>query len=673
MRTKARAAQLLIVVAVASVLLGVRDQGKARSDLRARVTSSGLGSARVLGLKYQQWEEQYLKQGGDGNVLIGLGWFKGLSTEFTEARGTAVIDLLDGRVNVRVNGLADRSRWDVWVVETASGYGHSMIPDKPSKMIRVGGMTCRGSLASLSSKLGVEEMSQLEPDLLVVTHEGADPTQDRVLMGTTTLFHHLFWSKRKPRVADLRPEHEGMSAEGLNLVSRLLGLSGSTVWAQGPIPNPAGDLEALITKGRDLFLHETFNGNGRTCASCHRENNNMTINPKFIATLPPNDPLFVAEFNPDLAVNFENPRLMRGFGLIQVNKDGFDDLANRFVMRGVPHTLALISSSLTPTILDGTTVPPLNRLGWAGDGAPGGGTLREFAIGAIIQHFPRTLKRSPGVDFRLPSRDELDAIEAFLRSLGRSENPDLAKMKMKASLTETGRNLFTDRNTGKCFFCHSNAGAGIDSGPLQGVNANFNTGVENFNNPATAAGERIPRDGGFGHTPNHDGSFGDGTFNTPPLVEAPETTPLFHNNSANTIEEAVDFHNSSAFNTSPIPRGLKIHLDPDQVKAIGAFLRVLNALENIRSSMDLETRAGEATDRSQVSELLSLANNQLQFGIDILGEAALHPDAVAAMQTALSINNSAADTDDASVRLQLIQSAIREGKAARKMMVRVQP
>jgi len=398
----------------------------------------------------------------------------------------------------------------------------------------------------------------------------------------------------------------------------------------------------------------------------------MTIDPRFIATLPPDDPLFVAEFNPDLAVNFENPRLMRGFGLIQVNKDGFDDLANRFVMRGVPHTLSLISSSLTPTILDGTSVPPLNRLGWGGDGAPGGGTLREFAIGAVIQHFPKTLKRSPGIDFRLPSKDELDAIEAFLRSLGRSEDPVLANMKMRANLAETGRKLFTDDNTGKCFFCHSNAGAGIDSGPLQGVNANFNTGVENFNNPAAATGERIPRDGGFGHSPNPDGSFGNGTFNTPPLVEAPETAPLFHNNSANTIEEAVDFHNSTAFNRSPIPRGLRVHLAPDQVKAIGAFLRVLNALENIRSSTDLETRAGEATDRSQVSELLGLANSQLQFGIDILSEAGLQPDVVLAMQTAISLNRSAIGTDDSSARLRLIQSSMRQSKAAKRMMVRIQ-
>lgn len=36
----------------------------------------------------------------------------------------------------------------------------------------------------------------------------------------------------------------------------------------------------------------------------------------------------MAEFNPDLKKNFESPKLMRQFGLIRENLDGFDDLEN---------------------------------------------------------------------------------------------------------------------------------------------------------------------------------------------------------------------------------------------------------------------------------------------------------------------------------------------------------
>ena len=33
----------------------------------------------------------------------------------------------------------------------------------------------------------------------------------------------------------------------------------------------------LIERGRRLFMNETFNGNGRTCATCHPPTNNFTI------------------------------------------------------------------------------------------------------------------------------------------------------------------------------------------------------------------------------------------------------------------------------------------------------------------------------------------------------------------------------------------------------------
>lgn len=95
-------------------------------------------------------------------------------------------------------------------------------------------------------------------------------------------------------------------------------------------------LDKLISKGAELFFEKTFKGNGRTCGTCHPASNNLTIDPDFIAMLPANDPLFVAEFNPALA-QLERPQLMRSFGLILENLDGFADPVNRFVMRCAAH------------------------------------------------------------------------------------------------------------------------------------------------------------------------------------------------------------------------------------------------------------------------------------------------------------------------------------------------
>ena len=375
-----------------------------------------------------------------------------------------------------------------------------------------------------------------------------------------------------------RPTHPGTHSLHRFLFLVLVGLMCSPACKPPPIPNPD---DALIALGRDLFFEETFDGNGRTCGSCHPASNNFAIDLAFIATLPDEDPLFVAESNPDLAENFENPTLMREVGLILENQDGFGDLPNDFNMRGVPHTLGMLVS------VDSRDGP---RTGWSGDGAPGDGSIRSFATGAVIQHFTKTLGRVPGVDFRLPTDEELDAMEAFQFSLGRQEELDLP-LPLKGRVAARGQEIFSDITLGKCSACHLNAGANGDPnifGAGAG-NLNFNTGVEDLpDQPADLTGELVPPDDGFG-TP------GNGEFNTPSLVEAADTGPFFHNNSVETIEGAVTFYNGAAFNDSPAGQllagatGSGINLDATQVVEVAAFLRVINTLENIRQSIEFLT------------------------------------------------------------------------------------
>ena len=85
-------------------------------------------------------------------------------------------------------------------------------------------------------------------------------------------------------------------------------------------PEPTPVPPTLIEIGERIFLNETFSGNGRTCGTCHRPTDNFGLTPSFIATLDADDALFVAEFNPDLESNFENPVLMREFALILENR-----------------------------------------------------------------------------------------------------------------------------------------------------------------------------------------------------------------------------------------------------------------------------------------------------------------------------------------------------------------
>lgn len=412
------------------------------------------------------------------------------------------------------------------------------------------------------------------------------------------------------------------------LTSSVLTLT-ALVLGQGPETAELSQ-EQLIAKGRDLFLNETFDGNGRTCGTCHPAENNFTLDAAFIATLADDDPLFVAETDPELAT-LERPELLRKFGLILENLDGFGDLDNKFVMRSVNHTFALRTSIVSPR-------GP--HLGWSGDGSPGDGSLRSFATGAVIQHLPRTLNRVVDVDFRLPSEDELDALEAFQFSLGRQSELELP-LSLAGVVPSRGQEIFLDDSLGKCNICHVNAGANASIGGQDLGNANFDTGVEDLpDQPGRLTGEIFPRDDGFG-------SPGNGEFNTPPLVEAADTPPFFHNNAVDTIEGAVAFYSGDAFNDSPSgqilastdPEGVGIRLDATQTVAVAAFLRVLNALENIRSS---SAQIEQTLDVGPSRASIELAAEEIDDAIDVLAGAGLHPFAVGDLESARHASTRAA-------------------------------
>lgn len=443
---------------------------------------------------------------------------------------------------------------------------------------------------------------------------------------------------------------------------RILALFCGLILIVGCSPPPTPDPEAeLIEKGRQIFFNETFEGNGRTCGSCHPAENNFSIDPTFITSLPDDDPLFVAEFNPALKENFENPRLMREFGLIIENLDGFDDLANKFTLRGVPHTLGL------RTTIDSAEGP---RTGWSGDGSPGDGSLRSFATGAVIQHFTKTLNRVPSVDFRLPTDEELDALEAFQFSLGRQQELTLP-LQLKGTVAKRGQELFLSPTEGKCFACHSNAGANGDPavfGPNAG-NLNFNTGVEDLpDQPQDLTGALVPPDDGLG-TP------GDGTFNTPSVIEAADTGPFFHNNSIETIEGSVAFYNGDAFNNSPAGQliqqatGSGINLDGTQVVEVAAFLRVINTLENIRQSIELlEPVAQKSHETVEESlRLLDQTVKETEDSVMVLSGGGLHPEAVKHLKEALRLTNKAKRSIFSKGRL--ARQAIEEQKKARNELV----
>jgi len=432
-----------------------------------------------------------------------------------------------------------------------------------------------------------------------------------------------------------------------------------------------GKLSVDTCVGADLFFRETFNGNGRSCGTCHRPDRNLTIDPAFIATLGSGDPLFVAEFDPNL-IQLEVPTMMRRFGLILENVDGFNpDPRTNFVLRSVPHSLSMSTSITNPT---GTPNPPAKRTGWGGDGAPGNGALRDFQTGAITQHYTKSLSRVAGTDFRLADSGELDRIDTYMRQTGRLNELNLNTVVLSDAAAEAGRQRFL---TVGCNACHGNAGANASFGG--GGNRNFNTGVETARNADLAA---FPHDGGFGTTPRPDGSFGDGTFNAPPLIEAADTGPFFHtavtisgasgHNTvfAQTIEEAVAFYDSPAFNNSPSGLVAPINLTAQEIDNIGRFLRALNAAFNAAQSIKrldaavaVITQFGD-TGRNTQFQLMRLAAVDLQDAVNELNAVGLNPAQSTSFAQAVSAIRNGLNAGTATDRLNFARQALQTTQAA---------
>jgi hypothetical protein len=368
-----------------------------------------------------------------------------------------------------------------------------------------------------------------------------------------------------------------------------------------------GLVAAQVCAGARIFFDETFGGNGRTCGTCHPARNNFTIDVPFIDTLPATDPLFVFEQDPVNLGGLETASLRAAGGILE-NVDDFQDPTHKFVIRSVPHLLSMNTSIAADPADPTTTTPPAERTGWGGDGAGGGGALRDFLNGAIKQHYPKTLARREGIDFRVATPQELDFVRAFQVALGRLNEPNLSQVNLADAQAQAGKLAYLDPLRGRCQVCHLNGGANFQDTNL---NRNFDTGTRTAPNGQFT----VPQfdgvflfDGGFGGqgvlhpnivaldfmpptTPNN--GFGNNTFNTPPVIEAADTLPGFHTNAfgggnpgiAN-IENIVTFYagvflGSKAAHDLDVRFGAPANFAGTTIDDIGRFLRALNVALNI--------------------------------------------------------------------------------------------
>lgn len=430
-----------------------------------------------------------------------------------------------------------------------------------------------------------------------------------------------------------------------------------------------------VKQGQNLFMNERFEGNGRTCGTCHIPPFfNMT--PAHVAAKKPWDPLFLAEKNrginhvtltapstpSDLRGTITDTKgntayVVKGSGDEYLVTNGLrltglvmDERGNRAVIDAVdagdlrgpnpvngstngledptgrrlrasndthfPQGRSLVLENIdgfdqlevfrkSPHLLNLKDTAPY---GFSGNFA----TLSEFTTGAVVQHFPLSLQRREGTDFRLPTAAELEALVKFQESitLRPSGNPRLNPDPAPALYNAT---TFTQLFGASEFFSLCN---GCHSGPLHAHhNGDFSktlplaTGVANatINNddalpsePPTAAAGQSTR-----------------AFDTPPLLGIRHTAPYFHDASAATLDDAINFYNSPAFKQAvallpPSQNGGPLLPDPNFQISEGAktaLISFLRTLTTLPVDFPRGLSFGTATVNSVTTDSVSIVNS----------------------------------------------------------------
>jgi hypothetical protein len=123
-----------------------------------------LASQGKLETLYMDWQAGQQRNGGNRNLLIALGWSRGLSlsSETTEARGLTRVDRLGGQVRVEIDGMDPAQGWDIWLVDNQEGPQRSSLPERAT--------SCTSGAAQGREREG-RAQRPLRPQPVTLAHE----------------------------------------------------------------------------------------------------------------------------------------------------------------------------------------------------------------------------------------------------------------------------------------------------------------------------------------------------------------------------------------------------------------------------------------------------------------------------------------------------------------------
>jgi cytochrome c peroxidase len=352
----------------------------------------------------------------------------------------------------------------------------------------------------------------------------------------------------------------GVLATGLFLLASHSG-NAAPVAARGKVFEPVRRVAS--PSGEDLFFHETFQGNGRTCSTCHDPRTEYTVSPELVRErfkLDPTHPLF-RPIDSDDGLGHGYTRLFQ-HAAFRVNVPLHENVS----IVGDPTRRSIPVFRGVPSISNLALTAPYLQEGRAE-------TLQDQALGAILDHLE-------------PSRSvlasELDAIAAFekqlfyplrLRSLLDVADPLPKEPGFTVPIATVSARKGKEVFDLICRTCHDGeTGHEPQSDDIRPFASVFVSERNLPGFPVFALAFRQP-DGtemiAYTPDPGRAAITGDlldlNAFDIPPLRGLKHTAPYFHDNSAATLQELIDLYDEH----------FQFHLTPDQKKNLVAYLELL--------------------------------------------------------------------------------------------------
>ena len=95
------------VLIITAIILGIFEGIGISTSKKVSVTTT-FGDVKNLQTSYDRWKAKVTQNGEYRNLVLPLGYSKGLSAYFTKAHGRATLDLVDASLSVEISGLSDQ-------------------------------------------------------------------------------------------------------------------------------------------------------------------------------------------------------------------------------------------------------------------------------------------------------------------------------------------------------------------------------------------------------------------------------------------------------------------------------------------------------------------------------------------------------------------------------------